>query len=144
MSINKYNSEWYPDPTPYEALTRMEKQEKDKKKAAYKPLVYICSPYSGDVRSNTKKARRYSRFAIENRAIPLTPHLLFPQFLDDANPAERELAMRMNMVLLGKCSELWVFGGSISQGMAAEIARAKKWKMIIRYFTEQMEEVTEL
>ena len=30
------------------------------------PVVYICSPYSGDVERNTEMARRYSRYAIDN------------------------------------------------------------------------------
>lgn len=49
----------------------------------------------------------------------------------------------MGIVLLGKCDEVWVFGGTISEGMAAEIARAKKQRKKIRYFTEGLEEVTE-
>ena len=73
--------------------------------------------------------------------IPLAPHLLFPQFMDDTNPGERALAMFMNMVLLGKCDQLWVFGKNISEGMAAEIGKAEKRGMAIRYFTEGMKEV---
>lgn len=46
----------------------------------------------------------------------------------------------MNMVLLGKCEELWVFGDVESPGMKSEIARAKRKYMKIRYFTENMEE----
>ena len=39
------------------------------------PVVYICSPYSGDVERNTEMARRYSRYAIDNGYVPITPHL---------------------------------------------------------------------
>ena len=53
---------------------------------------------------------------------------------------ERELAMFMNMVLLTKCLELWVFGSLVSEGMQAEIDKAKQRNMIIRYFTEELEE----
>ena len=77
----------------------------------------------------------------ENGAIPLAPHLLFPQFLDDTKPAERAIGMFMGMVLLGKCEQLWVFGKNISTGMAAEIEKAEKRDMVIRYFTENCEEV---
>ena len=144
MAISRYNKEGYQDPTTYEALTKIEQEEKAAKKAAFKPLVYICSPYAGDVDCNVDMARVYSRFALKQNAIPLAPHLLFPQFMDDGNPAERELAMFMNLVLLGKCNELWVFGGEISKGMAAEIAKAEKRNTPIRYFTEELEEVTGL
>ena len=45
--MNLYNAEGYIDLTAYEALSRIEREErKAKKAAAYRPLVYICSPYS--------------------------------------------------------------------------------------------------
>ena len=78
---------------------------------------------------------------MKNGAIPLAPHLLFPQFLDDGKSAERAIGMFMRMVLLGKCEQLWVFGSTISTGMAAEIEKAEKRDMPIRYFTENCEEV---
>nr|DAZ21865.1 MAG TPA: deoxyribosyltransferase [Caudoviricetes sp.] len=142
MTIERFNSEGYFDPTTYEALTKIEKEERAARKAAaYRPLVYICSPYSGDIERNTYQARAYSRFAVAKHCIPIAPHLLFPQFVDE--DTERELALFMGIVLLGKCDEVWVFGGTISEGMAAEIARAKKQRKKIRYFTEGLEEVTE-
>ena len=45
MSIDKFNAEKYYDPTAYEALTAIEKEEKAK--YVYRPIVYICSPYAG-------------------------------------------------------------------------------------------------
>ena len=140
MGISKYNSEGYHDPTTYEALTKIEKEEKAAKKS-YRPLVYICSPYAGDTERNTEKARRYSRFAVRNACIPVAPHLLFPQFMDDAVPAERSIALFMGMVLLCKCEQVWVFGATVSAGMAAEIEKAQKKQIPIRYFTEELEEV---
>ena len=138
MAINKYNSEGYYDPTTYEALSNIEKEIK---KSNFRPLVYICSPFSGEVERNIKRAREFCRHAIKNNCIPLAPHLLFPQFLDDDNPAERELAMFMNMVLLGKCNQLWVFGNTISKGMATEITKAKQRHQTVRYFSEELKEV---
>ena len=140
MGIRKFNSEGYHDPTTYEVLSNIRKEEKAAKRA-YRPLVYICSPFAGDTDINTEKARHYCRFAVRNACIPLAPHLLFPQFMDDAVPAERSLAMFMGMVLLGRCEQVWVFGGTISAGMAAEIEKAEKRDMVIRYFTENCEEV---
>ena len=106
--------------------------------SADRPLVYICSPFSGDFEGNTKKAREYSRFAVDQGAIPLAPHLLLPQFMSEQT--ERELAMFMDMVFLGRCDEIWVFGSNISNGMAAEIEIAKQKNMKIRYFTEDLKE----
>ena len=122
MGVDKFNHEGYFDPTTYEALTNIHRGEMAAdKKAAYLPLVYVCSPYVGDVETNVKNAKRYSRFAVDENAIPVTPHLLYPQFMDDGNEAERDMAMHFNYVLLGKCTEVWVFGGVISRGMAREI-----------------------
>lgn len=140
MGISKFNSEGYHDPTTYEALTKIEKEEKAAKRA-YQPLVYICSPFAGDEERNMEKARRYSRFAVRQACLPVAPHLLFPQFMDDAVPAERSISLFMGMVLLGKCEQVWVFGSIISAGMAAEIEKAEKKNMLIRYFTEELEEV---
>lgn len=141
MAINKFNSEGYKDITAYEALLRIEKEERAARKAAnFRPLVYICSPYSGDIEYNANNARIYSRFAVAKGAIPIAPHLLFPQFMSEEY--ERGLALFMGIVLMGKCKEVWVFGNKISDGMAAEIAKAKKMGKIIRYFTEELEEVT--
>ena len=121
----RFNSEDYADPTAYEALKRIEKQEKE---ARYRPLVYICSPFSGKVKRNKRKARKYCRFALEQHTIPFAPHLLFPQFMDNDNPEERQTAMFMNMVMLGKCEQLWVFGENYSNGMKEEIRKAKERK----------------
>ena len=136
MGISKYNREGYYDPTAHDAVMNMEKELKK-----WRPLVYICSPYSGDVEGNVQKARQYSRFAVDQGAIPLAAHLLFPQFMSETR--ERDLALFMDMVLMGKCEEVWVFGSEITSGMAAEIQKAKKRNMITRYFTEECKEVLE-
>lgn len=50
MGIDKFNHEGYSDPTTYEALTNIHREEvAADKKAAYLPLVYVCSPYAGDI-----------------------------------------------------------------------------------------------
>lgn len=133
------NAEGYADPTAFEAFCALEKEEKALR--AFRPIVYICSPYAGDIENNTAAARRYSRFAVESGYIPIAPHLLFPQFLNDGDPKERELGLFFGNAILSKCAEMWVFGERISEGMEAEIKRAT-WKgHRIRYFSEACEEV---
>lgn len=139
MSINKFNSEGYYDPTAYEALSLIEKEERALR--AFRPIVYICSPFSGAVDENIAAAQRYSRFAVDNGYIPFAPHLLFPQFLDDSNPKERQLGLFFGNALMSKCAEVWVFGSIISAGMEAEIKRAKWKDYRLRYFDENCEEV---
>ncbi len=136
--MSRYNSECYPDPTTYGALFKIEKETKEAR--SYRPMVYVCSPFSGNPRKNTEAARKYSRFAVEQGYIPIAPHLLFPQFMDENT--ERDLAMFMDIALLTKCEELWVFGEYISKGMAAEIRKAERKQIRIRYFTEELEEIT--
>lgn len=139
MSISKLNAERYYDPTAYEALSAIEKEEKSLR--AFRPIVYICSPYAGDVEKNVEAAQRYSRFAVDKGYIPIAPHLLFPQFLNDRNPKERQLGLFFGNALMSKCSEVWVFGSRISAGMEDEIKRARWKNYRLRYFTENCEEV---
>jgi len=134
MTIDKNDDNDYFDPITVETLFICEDE-------VHRPIVYICSRFSGDVDQNVKAAQRYSRFAVEKGFIPIAPHLLFPQFLDDDNPAERQLGLFFGNALMSKCAEVWVFGNTISSGMAAEIKRAE-WKCYrLRYFNEACEEV---
>ena len=134
-----YNSEGYKDPVVYEALARVEAEERAARAAAaYRPLVYICSPYAGDIERNTCRARAFSRFAVEKKYIPIAPHLLCPQYLNEET--ERWLGLKMGIVFLGKCEEVWVFGDVISEGMATEINKAKRMRKKIRYFTDGLQE----
>ena len=139
MGVNMRNSEGYYDPTAYEALSNIVREAKAAR--AYRPLVYICSPLSGDVDRNQENARRYCRYAVDAGYIPLAPHIYFPQFMSDTKHKERDLAMFMDIVLLSKCSELWVFGDTISKGMAMEISKAQRKGQTIRYFTTDLKEV---
>jgi len=134
MSVDGRNPEGYPDPTAETAISNICSGQDDSSAFGFMPVVYICSPYRGDIEGNTKKAQRYSRYAVEQGYIPIAPHLLLPQFVSEET--ERDLALFMGMVLLSKCKELWVCGNTISEGMAAEIEKAEKRSMKIRYFRE--------
>ena len=131
-----YNDKGYHDPTAAKALASVSREQN------WKPCVFICSPFAGDVELNTKKAVEYTKFAVEQGVIPFAPHLLYPQVLDDSNHEERELGIFFGMVWLSKCEEIWVFGDTISSGMEREIARAEKRGLIIRYFNDKCEEVS--
>ena len=134
--MDKYNSEGYPDPTAYEALTAVTKSGAPKK--TYRPLVYLASPFAGDTERNIERARGYCRFAVSKGCIPIAPHLHYPQFMDDDDKEQRELGMFFALVLLGKCDELWVFGKP-SEGMSREIAKAKKRGIPIKYYNHKCE-----
>jgi len=138
MSISRYNSEGYYDPTAYEALLNIEREEKAANTCL--PLVYIASPFAGNPERNAARARAYCRFAVSMGCVPLAPHLHYPQFLDDSQPEQRALGLKFALLLLGKCDELWVFGERISEGMAVEIEKAEKRGMPIRYFDSKCKE----
>lgn len=117
----------------------MEDIKKEKKE--YRPLVYICSPYRGNVENNVARAKEFCRFALDQGQIPLAPHLMFPQFMDDSINEERELALFMDIILMGKCDEVWVLLDRISSGMQAEIDKAHQRKQPVRYFDSSFKEV---
>ena len=100
--------------------------------------VFICSPFRGDMEGNARKAAAYSRMACEEGYLPIAPHLLFPQFLNEGIEEERQLGIAMGMELLNTCDEVWVFGEA-TEGMAAEIAHATaQGKKVIFKETEGM------
>ena len=123
-------------------------------------IVFISSPYAGDIEKNTEAARRYCRYAVEQGHTPIAPHLLYPQFLDEKSEAERALGLQMGLQLLNFCDELWAFAGeeerlsnrshcsqlsqlshtsdssNLSAGMKAEIAYAEENMIPIRYMSK--------
>ena len=139
--MDKRNSEGYADPTAAEALANVAREERAKANK-YRPLVYICSPYSGEIEYNLSRARGYCRLAVSKGYIPLAPHLHYPQFMDDGDSEQRKLGLFFAQVLLGKCDEIWVFGSRISEGMARELETAERRSILIRRFTDKGEEET--
>ena len=99
-------------------------------------LVYICSPYRrGSLFENAERARDYCRMAALEGFVPVAPHLLYPQFLDETKPDERRLGMKCGVSLLEMCAELWCFGDQVgSEGMMAEIAFAKEHDIPVKHF----------
>lgn len=138
MDDLKYNAEHYPDPT---ACAALRAAFSSSLKMGYRPIVYICSPFSGEIEVNIQKARDYCRFAVDQKYIPIAPHLLYPQFMDDEDEMEREIGLFMGCILITKCAEMWVFGDRVSSGMAREIRRAQREGLPIRRFTTDCVEV---
>ena len=93
------NSEGYMDVVAYKAIMNVDREKKAETKSAFRPLVYVCAPFNGDIEGNKKKATEFAHFAYKNGCIPVTPHLLFP-FMNDESPNERALALHMDIVLM--------------------------------------------
>jgi hypothetical protein len=108
--MDKYNSEGYPDPTAYEALTAVAKSEAPKK--TYRPLVYLAH-FRRNTERNIERARGYCRFAVSRGASRLRPSPL-PAVMDDDDREQRELGMFFALVLLGN---------AMSYGFSANLPR---------------------
>ena len=101
-------------------------------------LVYISSPLRGDMEKNMEKAKDYCAYAASCGVIPLAPHTIFTQYLNDTVPEQREQGLRMGHELLERCDELWVMGDTISQGMKDEIGLATFLQLPILYVSDDM------
>ncbi|GAE70708.1 hypothetical protein JCM18909_4091 [Cutibacterium acnes JCM 18909] len=136
VGIPLRNADGYPDPTCYQALKEIQLAE-----YGYRPLVYICSPYSGDIAANVELARRFCAFAVKARQIPLAPHLHYPQFMDDTDrmpgswrcffQPHPAVEMRAAVGLYRR----------VSPGMRAEIDWAHQMDIPIRFFDADFQEV---
>ena len=100
--------------------------------------VFICSPLRGDIQGNIEKANEYCRWAmLTHGALPIAPHTYFTQFLDDLDPAERELGINAGIELLTGCDELWHFGDRVTEGMAREIGMAKILGLTVNHIASE-------
>ena len=108
--------------------------------------VYVCSPFrptaasladrAEEQRSNIERALKACRILAMMGIQPLAPHLYFTRFLKDDVAAERDTGMRFALSWLEQADELWVFGSTVSEGMAAEIKRAHELQKKVRNLPE--------
>lgn len=99
-------------------------------------IIYVCSPFRGNEKSseaeNIESAKKYSKYVMSKGDVPITPHLLYPQILNDNIESERKLGIACGLEIMKLCDEVHVFGNIISAGMICEIKYAKKIGKIIR------------
>ena len=88
-------------------------------------LIYVASPFAGDIEKNIEYAKQACRFVLNQGNAFFCPHLLYLQVLDDNNSEERRLGINIGKEFLSKCDELWVFGEHVSQGKFEEIEFAR-------------------
>lgn len=100
--------------------------------------VYICSRFRADdnhtVSANIERALFACTYALNHGYAPFAPHLIYPRCLDDNDPREREIGLAAGNVWISSCDELWQWGATVSDGMAAEIALAQKLGIPVRVF----------
>lgn len=97
-------------------------------------LIYVCSPYRGDVAYNTLVAQMIAREIALCGMVPVVPHLYLPQVLNDDDPGERDMGLEAGLELLRHCDEVWSLDGcnGITDGMAQELAEAQTQSIPIR------------
>ena len=99
-----------------------------------RPLVVVASPYFGDVDRNTRYACRALLDSLKRAELPVASHLLYPQVLQDNDPAERAYGLRLGLDLV-RCAE-WVAAYTdygVSSGMLAEIELANQLGTLVYY-----------
>ena len=96
-------------------------------------MIYVCSPYRGDVAANVAFAKRCCLDVIHAGEVPFAPHIYFTQFLNDDIPQERELGIKCGLEILALCSAIWIFGEKITEGMCVEIDYAERHGVDVVY-----------
>ena len=87
--------------------------------------IYLCSRYAGDTARNEVVAERLCRQLVDAGQAPFAPHLLYPRFLDDRNPSERELGIACGLAFMSVRDEVWVYtADGFSSGMGRELDHA--------------------
>lgn len=101
-----------------------------------RPWWYICSPYAprpllGETMAqHVRWAQWLARWAYDQGAWPIAPHLYAPQFLDDSMPTERACGVAWGLTLLTRCTCVVVPQGIVaSPGMIAELALAREYDL---------------
>ena len=112
-----------------------------------KELIYVCSPLYDKTREgiekNMKKAAYYMDLIKEQTGFKaIAPHSFLPKYLDDNIPQEREVALAFGLSVLKITSAVVVCGDRISNGMEAEIAKAKEWEIPVYRLWENKEGIT--
>ncbi|MFR5413446.1 MAG: DUF4406 domain-containing protein [Enterocloster bolteae] len=77
-----------------------------------------------DVEANLTFAGQAGRYCMMQGGIPVIPHMMYPAFLDDTDPAQRGLGIEMGLRLMEVCDCVWICGEHISAGMKQELAFA--------------------
>ena len=82
-------------------------------------IVFVSSPYRGDIETNKAFAIAACKAEIAAGNIPYAPHLFFPLMITDD-----EQGIVYGFEMLKRCDELHYYG-EISEGMGYEITYAR-------------------
>ena len=97
-------------------------------------LVYLESPYAGDVEKNIKYARLCMKDSLDRGEYPFASHLLYTQenILNDNDPVERTFGIVAGFAFAKLCCKTVIYADlGISNGMMLGIEDAIKNKRTI-------------
>jgi len=84
--------------------------------------VVVVSPYAGDVERNLRYAKAALSDSLSRGEAPFASHLLYPQVLDDLDPAQRHQAMEAARRWIAAADTVVVYEDlGESAGMTAEM-----------------------
>lgn len=90
--------------------------------------IFVVSRYAGDTEKNIEFARKVCAWLVTMQgAVPIAPHLLFPQFMNDEDEVERDIGIDMGHVLMEYCDSVLValrYNEEYSPGMKADVEYA--------------------
>lgn len=108
-----------------------------------KKLVFVSTPFHADtgaeMQRNIRLAQRICKQVLEDGDIPYAPHLLFPQFLDDADARQRAAGICAGIAMLRRCDILVFSGRSVTDGMVQEMNAASDLGIPIVYLKDPEE-----
>lgn len=70
--------------------------------------IFVCSPYSGNIEQNTKRAVFAAKVICNCGDLPIVPHLYFPRFLNENDQYERIRGIEYGIELMKTCDQLWL------------------------------------
>ena len=103
--------------------------------------IFVCSPYSGNIEKNTKRAAFAAKVICSCGDIPIVPHLYFPRFLNENDPYERIRGIECGIELMKCCNLLWLLGPEISRGMEYELVAAKEIRIPVILYDEELRRI---
>ena len=88
-------------------------------------VVFIVSPYRGDIEQNEAFLAECFRDSIARGECPVAGHAMYPRVLMDADPEERALGVALGHVLMACSDRVAVYAKlGVSDGMRLDVAEA--------------------
>ena len=103
--------------------------------------IFVCSPYSGNIEQNTKRAVFAAKVICNCGDLPIVPHLYFPRFLNENDQYERIRGIEYGIELMKGCDQLWLLGPVISRGMEYELKAAKEIRIPVILYDEELRRI---